>query len=108
MENFTMEVWKGEWSLASTICTTWLSGFMDGTNDAQHTCRWVKCPESYLPEPMKSKADFNRSKENLTPYGLHSKKPGELPFKKHIQVKSGNCTDDSYNFFNLEETRKLA
>jgi hypothetical protein len=27
MENFTMEVWKGEYSLATTVCTTWLGGF---------------------------------------------------------------------------------
>ena len=43
-----MEIWKGEWSLASTVCTTFLEGFMDGNAEWQHPPRWVDCPETYL------------------------------------------------------------
>jgi hypothetical protein len=60
----------------------------------------VSCPETYLPSPLKEKAIFNRSEENLIPYGIHG--PNHA---RHIDVQNGQCSDDSYNFFNIEETR---
>jgi hypothetical protein len=33
MDEFKMEVWIGEWSLATDVCAMWLGGFNDGNTD---------------------------------------------------------------------------
>lgn len=50
-----IEVWWGEWALATDVCAHWLGGFQDENNDVDQwpgnvTCKPVKCPKSYMPD----------------------------------------------------------
>lgn len=98
-ENFTMEVWWGEWALATDVCATYLGGFQDANTEPQFDCRWIDCPASYLPDDFDGKANAttpDASIEAYTPIGLT--KTGDAEAHAHVQVSKGKCTDDSKYF----------
>jgi hypothetical protein len=66
-DDFLMEVWIGEWSLATDVCAHWLGGFNDGNTDPQFKCKRVECPRTYL--PSSHAVDFDRTADMLGPYG---------------------------------------
>ena len=55
-----IEVWIGEWSLATDTCATWLGGFNDGITTLGVKCKPVPCPKSYMPED-EFDTSFNRN-----------------------------------------------
>lgn len=68
--NFNMDVWFGEWSLASDNCAQHLNGFNDGgINDhaGLSKCAQMECPTSYMPKD--TAVDFDRSAKILGPFG---------------------------------------
>lgn len=65
--NAGIEVWWGEWSLATDTCAMWLGGFNDGAINA--VCKPVECPYSYMPaDEFDTSFDRNLS-EPQKPYG---------------------------------------
>jgi len=65
-ENLYMDVWIGEWSLATDTCAMWLGGFNNG-GDSVFECKQVDCPYSYLSDSFA--VDFDRTASSLGPYG---------------------------------------
>lgn len=91
-------IWVGEWSLATDICAQNLLGFNGGWDwkVPQHTCEKVKCPKSYLPKEFDT--DFDRTVENILPYGGNYDAYG---------IHSGMCNSDSLNF-DFKEVDEIA
>jgi hypothetical protein len=78
-------IWVGEWSLATDTCAMWLAGFNEG-GQSQFECERVKCPYSYLPEPLNT--DFDRTAAVLGPWGEAD----------YSMIRYGMCPTDS-SFF---------
>lgn len=110
-DKFPMEVWWGEWALATDVCATHLGGFQDANTKAQFECRKVDCPPTYLPESFEfyDEAKFDRDVEVVTPIGLttaqYQNVTGQQP---HVQISKGKCNDDSAFFSANVDMPKLA
>jgi glucan 1,3-beta-glucosidase len=99
------DVWFGEWALATDNCAHWLNGFNDGAADAQYECKAVECPKSYLPKEFA--VDFDRTAENLGPYGYNfDENIQDIIYKKRT-ISKGMCWSDS-EFYKNEEIEQLA
>jgi len=82
-----MDIWVGEWSLATDVCALWLGGFNDNNTPYCDQCEWVDCPYSYL--PADTAADFDRTAEEpLGPFGTNDLST----------VQSGKCPRDSARY----------
>ena len=94
-----IEVWWGEWALATDNCAHWLGGCNDANPNPQQACKPVPCPMSYLPADQFN-TEFNRdSTEPLGPWGTAD--------QTKCSITGGICWDDSEQF-TKEEVGKLA
>ena len=94
-----IEVWWGEWSLATDNCAMWLGGLNTGAPEPNAVCKPVSCRESYLP-PDEFDTTFDRdSTEILSPYGSED--------MSMIGIANNTCWDDSAHF-SFEEVAKIA
>jgi len=93
-----MDVWFGEWSLATDNCAQHLNGLNDGTlNNNNYPCAQLDCPRTYMPDGTGT--DFDRDADILGPFG-HSDNT-----KNSIQ--KGKCFTDSL-VYNQDEVRQIA
>lgn len=95
LESIKYPVWAGEWAFATDACALWLDGINDSKTDPQHTCEWVSCPKTYLPDSVGT--DFDRTAAMISPWGEHDR----------YMVQHGLCTNDSA-FFSDEEVKYLS
>ena len=93
-----IEVWIGEWSLATDTCAHWLGGFNDANSNPRH-CKAVECPKSYLPEDEFDTSFDRNSSEHLGPMFQ-----GDISW---VGIKSGQCWDDS-DWFSGRQVGKIA
>lgn len=98
-DDFNMEVWFGEWSLATDVCAMWLGGFNDGNYDVQYECEKVDCPDSYLPKEYA--VDFDRTADILGPFGDGVKNAST------VCIMEGKCNSDSL-FFDNDDIETIA
>ena len=96
-KTFSMDIWIGEWSLATDVCAMWLGGFNDGNTIPQQNCQVVECPKPYIDIP-----DLDRNKDMLGPFGTMD--------PKYVNVHNGNCFIDAAFFtdFQVNEIAKCA
>jgi hypothetical protein len=106
-----MEVWWGEWALATDVCATHLGGFQDANTQPQFTCRQIECPKTYLDPSFEynNETDFDRNVSTTTPIGLttaqYDNRTGQQP---HVQITNGMCNDDSHHFSYDVDMPKIA
>lgn len=93
-----IEVWWGEWSLATDTCAMWLGGFNAG-NVGDATCERHSCPESYMPPDMFNTTFDRDSVDILGPYGADD--------MSQIGIANQTCWDDSKHF-SFEEVGQIA
>jgi len=91
-----MDIWVGEWSLATDVCALWLGGFNDNNTPYSDACEWVDCPYTYLPEPFNQ--DFDRSDPGPI---------GPLGDNDLSTIRGGQCPIDSQRYSD-EEVNSLA
>lgn len=84
-----IEVWIGEWSLATDTCAHWLMGFNDGRNGTgiNATCKAVECPKSYLPADEFDTSFDRNSSEPLGPTSYYN--------ASLVGITNGMCWDDA-------------
>ena len=92
-----IEVWWGEWALATDDCAHWLQGF---NNNHDHyspsaTCKPGECPYSYLPADEFDTSFDRNSTEPLGPYGGGDYGPADMT---KVGITNGTCWDDSAHF----------